>query len=280
VILKSERLLATRASLSAEDFANASQEIAIEQRKVRAEFVFMLGGELEDAPALGNMTDLNEEAEAAGESDLLAGRNANAGHLALTRAIRAMSRASTALNIAKVDSAMPYEREALKQLESAFSRARIILRALTERERLDMSRRLTGSLNEASRDVRPVAAAEGDAATIALSRALANLASIAGEPRLTTTSGGKLSDLAQRVLQVNPSLSPLQAASASLSEAASAVARGREDAARTSIDQAATAIASVLRNSAPASAGTRPGPDERMLSGALTDALRRRGGKP
>jgi hypothetical protein len=280
VILKSERLIASRASLSAEDFATTSQEIAIEQRKVRAEFVFMLGGELADAPALENMTDLNEEAEAAGEGDLLAGRNANAGHLALTRAIRAMSRASTALNVAKVDSAMPYEREALKQLESAFSRARIILRALTERERLDMSRRLTGSLNEASRDVRPVIEPERDAASVSLRRALATLASIAGEVRLNAASGAQLSELAQRVLQVNPSLPVLQSASTALSSAASSATAGRETNARAAIDQATTAIANVLRSGAAGGAVTQPATDERMLRGALTDALRARGAKP
>src|SRR6185295_10183979 len=98
------------------------------QRKVRAEFVFMLGGELADAPdANASLTDLNEEKEAEGEQDILAGRNANAGHIALLRAIRAMSRAATSLNVAEPTTALPYERTALTNLESAFSHARILL---------------------------------------------------------------------------------------------------------------------------------------------------------
>ena len=104
VIQKTQQLIAKRSTVAADAFAAEAQEIAVEQRKVRAEFVFMLGGELADAadPA-ANLNDLNEEAEAEGEGDLAAGRNANAGHVALLRAIRAMSRASTALTVAKVD---------------------------------------------------------------------------------------------------------------------------------------------------------------------------------
>src|SRR6185312_4626133 len=145
-------------------YANASADLAAEQRKVRAQVVFMMGGELADAPdPNGSMTAINEEAEAEGEDDLLAGRNANKGRVALLRAIRSMSRAATSLNPADLQSALPNERAALASLESAFSHARILLRALSEREKLDLTRRLTGALNDASSDVRPIAPPTEDA---------------------------------------------------------------------------------------------------------------------
>src|SRR5262249_47359362 len=157
-----ERLAARKPQMSPEEFATSAAEIAAEQRKVRAEFVFMMGGELADASDALNMTEINEEAEANGEDDILAGHNANQGRLALVRAIRSMSRAATSLTSADLPGALPHERAALSQLERAFSHARIILRALTERERLDLTRRLTGVLTDASRDSRPRAEPEAE----------------------------------------------------------------------------------------------------------------------
>src|SRR6185295_3550524 len=143
-----------KAQMSAEDYADASAELAAEQRKVRVEYVFMMGGELADVDPT-DLTELNEEAEAAGEDELLAGRMANRGRIALLRAIRSMSRAAAALTTAELAPALTHERAALTQLERAFSHTRIILRALTEHERLDFTRRLTGTLTDAARDTRP-----------------------------------------------------------------------------------------------------------------------------
>jgi hypothetical protein len=49
VIVKTERLIAARKSMSQNDFQEATLDLAAEQRQVRAEFVFMMGGELADA---------------------------------------------------------------------------------------------------------------------------------------------------------------------------------------------------------------------------------------
>src|SRR5262245_65945097 len=109
VILKTERVIARRGTMSSQDFADESQQIAAEQRKVRAEFVFMLGGELADDPELAaSMTEINEEEEASRESEILEGRNVNAGHVALLRAIRAMTRASTSLTATDPSRALPH----------------------------------------------------------------------------------------------------------------------------------------------------------------------------
>jgi len=198
VIVKTERLIARRAAMSPTDFADQSQQLAAEQRKVRAEFVFMLGGELADAPDVAaSMTDINEEEEAGRESDLLAGYNANAGHVALIRGIRAMSRAAASLTTGDPSAALPHERVALDQIERAFSHSRILLRALATRERLDLSRRLSGSLTDALSDVRPVADAKRDAASVTLRRALSDVSALASA---LDSAAGRLGDSATRRL--------------------------------------------------------------------------------
>jgi hypothetical protein len=275
VILKTERLSARRASMAPDAYATAALDIAAEQRKVRAEFVFMMGGELADAPDVnGSLTDLNEEAEAEGESDLLAGRMANQGRVALLRAIRYMSRAAASLTTAELSPALIHERAALAQLERAFSRTRIILRALTERERLDLSRRLTGVLTDAVRDVRPIVNAEPNARVVGLRRALAGVAALAGTPRFTSDASASASALAENVLRIDPSAKPLQDVATLLNSAGDAVARGRIDEAHSLLDRAAAGIAGALRGDLLDAPSRVPASDVSRLNGALTDALR------
>ncbi|MEP6494599.1 MAG: hypothetical protein ABJF01_18080 [bacterium] len=275
VILKTERLSARRAATSADAFTTAAQELAAEQRKVRAEFVFMMGGELADAPDLsGSLTDINEEAEAEGESDLLAGRMANQGRVALLRAIRSMSRAAASLTTADLGPALTHERAALAQLERAFSRTRIILRALTERERLDLTRRLTGVLTDAARDVHPAVDAQPSARVLGLRRTLAGIAALAGASPFTADAPAQTAALAESVLRVDASSKPLQDAAALLNNAGDAIAHGRSVDARALLDRAATGIAASLRGDlADAPAAALPA-DVNRLNGALNDALR------
>lgn len=281
VILKTERLSARRASMSPDAYAAAALDLAGEQRKVRAEFVFMMGGELEDAPDLnGSLTDLNEEAEAEGESDLLAGRMANQGRVALLRAIRYMSRAAASLTTAELPPALTHERAALAQLERAFSRTRIILRALTERERLDLSRRLTGVLTDAARDVHPIVNAEPNARVIALRRALAGIATLAGAPHFTDDASATASALAETVLRVDPSAKPLQDVATLLNNAGDAIGRSRTDEAHMLLDRAAAGIVAALRGDLLDAPVNAPAADVSRLNGALTDALRRPRGAP
>ncbi|MEO7522279.1 MAG: hypothetical protein ABIW79_10725, partial [Gemmatimonas sp.] len=187
VIVKTERLIARQRSMSAEALTAEARNLAIEQRRVRAEFVFMMGGELAEAVASENsMNDLDESHEAEAEIDLSAGRMANQGRTALLSAIRAMSRAATALAAGDVARALPEERNAVTQLERAFSRSRYLLRALSQREQLDLSRRGTGDLAQTQRDVRPVAAASRDERTVALRAALASLVELGALAGATT----------------------------------------------------------------------------------------------
>jgi len=278
VILKTERLVARKAQMSADDYATAAAELAAEQRKVRAEFVFMMGGELADAPdASGSMTDINEEAEAEGEDDLLAGRNANKGRVALLRAIRSMSRAATSLNTADLPTALPYERAALASLESAFSHARILLRALSEREKLDLTRRLTGALNDASSDVRPITSSSEDARTRQLRTVLSGIASLAGSTSVDARAATTASMLAEQVLRVDASDRTLQHIASTLSDASTAIARGKSGDARRVLEQAAASVAAVLRGTVLDAPMHRSSFDVDRVRGALSDAVRASG---
>jgi hypothetical protein len=120
--------------------------LAAAQRRVRAEFVFMLGGELEEAeprrrrsglttpvtpptptrittmarptpmPSVGfddgtarTAEELHEEAHARADADAAEGRLAQAGRIELSRAIQAMSQAVNHLNAVDLEAALAAE---------------------------------------------------------------------------------------------------------------------------------------------------------------------------
>lgn len=275
VIMKTERLIAKRASMSLEAFADEASLIAVEQRRVRAEFVFMMGGELADEPAPdADMTMLDEHEEAEAEGDILDGRGANLGRVALQRAIRAMSSASTLLIQSNAPEALARERIALRELERAFSHTRIILRALNVQERLDLSRRMTGPLVEAGRDVRPVPVAAATQRIISLRKSLAGVATLMNADESSSESAAQAAALAETVLRIDASSKPMQAIAAQLSDAAAAFNKSRQSDAVRSLEAGAVALTAVLRAEMltspdrPRSLGTD------RLSGAFSDALR------
>jgi hypothetical protein len=139
LIVKTGRLNDRRGSMAAAEFANAAQELAVEQRMIRSEFVFMLGGEIQD-----------EEVEAQQSTELQEGRLANRGQRDLRAATVAMSQAEKLLTAADTKNALEAERAAVNALQRAFTRDRYILRALASRSQLDSSRRLTGAFSQAS----------------------------------------------------------------------------------------------------------------------------------
>jgi hypothetical protein len=275
VILLSERLAGRRNEIAADDFVRESQTLAAAQRRVRAEFVFMLGGALEDdVGAESGVLDLHEEAHAAADADeAIAGRLRNQNRLDLLRAIRAMARAATALNEGDPSRALPDEREALTMLQRAFSRTRYILRTLTERERIDLGRRLSGSLAAATPDARPAEVASVDAAVIEQRRVLADIATLAGTIELSAEAGAQLTSLAQTLLRLDASSTRLQSVASSLAAATASIAWADTDAARAQLDTASLLLAASLRSS------LREAPDdprpvsERALGGALADVL-------
>lgn len=179
VILKTERLIAEAASLDSATISQRAREISAEQNRVRAEFVFMTGGEFEQAMVANEegIAELDESAEAEGESELAAGRMVNRGRNALLTAIRSMSQASVSLEQSVLSTALQHEKRALDQLQEAFARQRFLMRALTQREQLDFTRRLTGTLDSIARTPAPKPPMDADSETErqVLRRALATL---------------------------------------------------------------------------------------------------------
>ena len=151
VIVKTERLQQERTSLAPDVVMERARGIAVEQRMVKAEFIFLSGGEVED-----------EVVEAEQSHELVEGRLENLGRAEMLRAIAAMTRAEERLNIGDTQQALVHERAALQALQRAFDRRRYFLRVTAERARIDASRRLTGKLDEAQSWTRSAAAVRDD----------------------------------------------------------------------------------------------------------------------
>ena len=272
VILKTERLRARRASIPADSVLGESRLLAAEQRSVRAEFVFMMGGELEDVAgdAAGTL-DLNEVAEAEAEGDLLAGRQQNQGRVDMMRAIRAMSRASTALTESNLDVALQHERTALDNLMRAFARSRFILRALTQRERIDLERRLSGALNMTAGLSGPTAIAVPDEKAAALARLLAEVAAMGPGDSTAPASARRASVVALGLVRADPGSYTFRYLAERVQRVASMVSRGRLE--RAGIDSLLEQVVSLLA-SFPVSPAPVGSLESHALEGALRDAQR------
>lgn len=167
VIVKTERLQAERSKDSADEWTEQTRMLAVEQRMVRAEVVFLSGGEVQD-----------EVAEAEHSHELQEGRLENEGRAEMLRAMNDMSRAEARLNAGDTRGALAFERSALQALQRAFDRRRYFLRTLPERSRIDTTRRLTGDRRDARSSTREVPPEALD--RLAAERALmAELAAIA-----------------------------------------------------------------------------------------------------
>ncbi len=278
VILKTERLLAQRATLAPAALAEQAMQLAGEQRRVRAEFVFMMGGEFaQQVTGEDGLMELDEHEEAESEGDLAAGRMVNRGRTALLSAVRAMSRAAVALTTAELTPALSQEKFALAQLQEAFARNRFLMRALSQREQLDLTRRLTGRLDSIARDRGRVPEGETDARRTALRGVLAELMAAAarapsGRSDASVFDASVFVGMAQRVLQIDPSSAVSQTIARQLTAAGAAASLA---AARPSLDSAATALTGQLvgdlRPAAPAALSA----EGRALQASLQAALER-----
>ena len=135
IVLKIERLKARQASLTREELVEQTALLAAEQRTVRANFIFLLGGHVED-----------EEVEAEQSHEIAEGRLEHTARRDINRAIGDMTRAEQGLVAVDTGAALPPARAAVQSLQRAFGRARYLLRTLPVRSRIDPSRRLTGTL--------------------------------------------------------------------------------------------------------------------------------------
>jgi hypothetical protein len=169
LIVKTERLHQRRGAMRPVELAEAALNLAVEQRMIRAEFVFMLGGEIQD-----------EEVEAEQSTELQAGRLQNRGQRDVRAATIAMSQAEKHLTGADTARALIAERAAVTALQRAFSRERYILRALATQSQLDPTRRLTGNLSEARDWRRSPMAVPANRRTALLQDLLRGIAELSG----------------------------------------------------------------------------------------------------
>jgi hypothetical protein len=271
VILKTERLIARRGTLAGDAFAEEAREIAADQRRVRAEFIFMMGGEMQDLNALTDALDETEEA--ANESELAAGRLQNQGRLDLIRATRQMSRAAQLLVQPDAAAALAAEKVALDALQRAFTRSRYLLRSLSSEQQLDLSRRLGGRFSALSRDARPVPSPEESPRAIELRRLLAAAAALAHATTYSRADASAAAALAEAAVRVDRTSTALRQIASTLADAATSMTRGAAPDARDRMSRAVLDLAAVIRAETPP-APAAPTPSQRALDAALGDALR------
>jgi len=259
LIIKTERLQQRRATASPDAFKEDALNLAVEQRMIRAEFVFMLGGEVQD-----------EEAEAEQSSELQEGRLQNRGQRDVRAATVAMSQAEKALSGADTVEALAAERSAVAALQRAFARDRYILRALGSRSQLDLSRRLTGSTAGAHDWRRPIAPAPENRRAALLEDLLRGLAELA---RTAPSASAHAAVLAAEAIRIDP-------ASPAMRDVAAAMQRlGRSSGDRVSTAQALSAATrAAIAESRRAHADPAVGADRpaRPLAAAFEAALRDR----
>jgi hypothetical protein len=270
VIQKTEKLIATRSRTAPAAVSEQAQQLAAEQRRVRAEFVFMTGGEFEQAMVADENggADLDETHEAESEADLAAGRMVNRGRAALLTAIRAMSRAALSLGDADLTTALRYEKVALTNLQEAFARQRFLMRALSQREQLDLSRRLTGRLDSIARRVSPMPTGERAIDVAALRPVLDTLLSLGDGGAAAANADTRLPLLAERVLRVDAGSTVAQRIAQWLASAAS---RGSASpAGRVLLDSATVAMTTWMQQAARPVRATTTSPHARLQQRALT----------
>jgi hypothetical protein len=201
LIVKTERLHQRRAALADASFTEEAQGLAVEQRMIRSEFVFMLGGEVED-----------EEVEAEQSVELQAGRLANRGQRDLRAATVAMSTAEKFLTGANTLEALRAERAAVEALQRAFARDRYILRALATRSPLDPARRLTGAVSQSIGWSRTLPELPENRRIARLQGLLQGI----GEARDPAAGSAQVAVLAELAVRIDPESAALRAIAADL----------------------------------------------------------------
>jgi Domain of unknown function (DUF4175) len=257
LIIKTERLEKSRPSMPAADFNEAALNLAVEQRMIRAEFVFMLGGEVED-----------EEVEAEQSSELQSGRLQNRGQRDLRAATVAMSQAEKLLTGASTREALTAERAAVAALQRAFARDRYILRALGSRTELDMKRRLTGTVAEATGGRRDRPPPRPNRRAALLQDLLAGIGAL-------KTNGAAATMLAREALRIDADSLVLRKAAEDLQKLADAWAATPSTARSATIDAVASSVA-VEAARALAAPQLPPLFASPSLAGGFAEALRKK----
>lgn len=205
IVLKLERLRAKEKSITRAALEEEIAGIAAEQRAVRSNFIFLMGGHVED-----------EEEEAEHSSEIAEGRLENTARKEIVTAIHHMSRAEVGLAAVSTGAALPPARDAVAALQRAFGRNRYFLRTLPVRSRVDPSRRLTGEMKDASDWRREIPPPVQDQQSVAARRLLERLIALSPALRANTAEAQVLTTMAEEALAVDPSASEWQAISKSL----------------------------------------------------------------
>jgi Domain of unknown function (DUF4175) len=241
IVLELQRLRAREATLSRDALTQEVETIAAEQRAVRANFIFLMGGVVED-----------EEVEAEQSNEIQEGRLENSARREINTAIRFMGRVEQALAAVDAGAALPPAKSAVDALQRAFGHNRYFLRTLTVRSRLDPSRRLTGDLKEASDWRRSLEPATRDPKTREARLLLARLLDLLPDGGLPpSAAAGVVGALAEQALAVDPGSPDWQRTSAALVRLRDALGSGRTpDEVRRAVREAVTPLVTVSRKGA------------------------------
>ena len=265
IVIKLRRLREREKRLSAQGLEDETGAIAADQRAVRGNFVFLMGGHVED-----------EVEEAEHSSEIQEGRLENTATREIWRAVSFMTAVEQALAAHDTGGALTAAMKAVEALQRAFTRNRYILRTLPSRLRIDPSRRLSGDLDEARDGSRPVRPAT-EAASHLLSRQLlaemiALIPALRASPRSPETVT-TLSSAAERALAA-------AAADRQWSAIAEAILRLRgsvsdnADISRTDADARAV-VQALLERVRPDAATVRGGRADRLESAWAAEGPRR-----
>ena len=198
VLLKIRRLRERERRLPPAVLEEQAGAIAAEQRAVRANVVFLMGGHVED-----------EEEEAEQSHEIQEGRLENSSRRDIARAVSHMTGAEQGLTARNTAAALQAATQAVEALQRAFGRNRYILRTLASRTTLDPSRRLTGARDDAERGQRTLATPAGDAGARRARELLVRVLDLMAKapPRRSawsTTVLPQLSEVAEAALAVEP----------------------------------------------------------------------------
>jgi hypothetical protein len=271
LIAKTERVHAARARLSSAELSEQTGGLAVEQRMVRAETLFLMGahGEVED-----------EEAEAEHSNEIQEGRLENRGQADLREATRLMSTAERSLLVADTGAALPVQRAALAAMQRALSKQRYFLRTLPVRSQIDLTRRLSGDVSSARSWQRHGEKRRPDERIVEVRRLLADLAAYTRARLAPGTAPSPVpDDLVRRIMALDPESTVLQDAARDLTRLSDV---GADWSARPHRDLLARIVSALQQQAShlPASSTAPPAFDAGSLRGAFADALRREGAHP
>jgi hypothetical protein len=238
IVLKLERLRARERSLARAALENAAASIAAEQRAVRANFVFLTGGQVED-----------EEVEAEHSHEIQEGRLEHSARREIVSAIQHMTRVEQELAAISTAAALPPARAAVEALQRAFARNRYLLRTVPVRSRIDPARRLTGELGSAANWRREVVAAREMRPAATARLLFGRVLELSPKIQAGTIPSAALEAIAEDAIAVDPASAEWQAISKQLLQLRDSSGPGEERAKL--LNRTGAALATAARKDAP-----------------------------